>query len=88
MTPRPLNGDIFPIRPGDWLVCENGHLAYEARVTIDKRRALMSADFEDKNGDSPEDKTRALCPICGGDILRAGKGGVVPWAVERAKEAS
>ena len=80
-----MTGEPFHLDPGDWIVCENGHRAYKARVRVGHQQAIRSADFEDEHGASPDHSSRLKCPTCGGRIVRPFGEGVAPWAIGRAK---
>ena len=80
-----VGAGLFPIRPGDWLLCENGHRMWRARIEVTANMTLQSAHFEDADGKSPEPRSQAVCPVCGVGAFRVRDGGgVEPCAIERA----
>jgi hypothetical protein len=81
----PLTDDAFPIQPGDWLLCQNGHRAFKAVTTIDSGSRILPADFVDEAGAAPKLGAEVVCPKCGAAVVINIDGRTRPWSIERAK---
>jgi hypothetical protein len=74
----------FPIHPGDWLLCQNGHRAFKAAARIDAGSRILPADFVDEAGAAPKLGAEVVCPKCGAAVVINIDGRTRPWSIERA----
>lgn len=50
---------------GDWLHCDGGHKAFQAKRDIALGEVVWSHDLRDMGGERPRQNAISSCPVCG-----------------------